>query len=647
MFRLHAVESGSHIILSGFNKIHYNRFVSDIRSVWKYRIIEEKIFLDKRFNSVAIEKFFAIELSYMINIILKQGNHRSNKSTLNTIQKSLSSETWMSAINNAVDRKFDYSKLNQLKVKLLPPQMEFLKQYAYTTPRYNLNGWMLNAAPGTGKTLAGYAFSLVSGADVTIIVSPKNAIKTVWEKTLINFFNKNKKYWISSNTAKPIMGNEDYIICHYEALDYVLGAIPRIRGKQVAVWLDESHNLNDIGSQRTQKFIKLCKSVNAKDVIWASGTPIKAIGKESIPLMYTIDPLFNDNCEETYAKIFAKNRSNALDILAHRMGIVTFTVEKSEVVENKKIETTNYISIPNASTYTLPSIQTDILEFIKERTLHYREHMPEYAQQFQECLQKYRVKNPGNSKDFDTYIAHVKKMHVSFNFREDLERISFCKKFERTDIIPSLSNEDKHIFRKASSIYKYVVLTIKGEALGRILTKRRIECLLDMVSYAGLPDIINASEKKTIIFTSYVSVADAIDKYLSDNGFKPIVIYGKSNKNLPIHMKRFSTDPSADPIIATYDSLSTAVPVTDANTCILFNLPFRDYIKQQATSRIDRLGQDSVVRIVEILLDTGEVMNISTRSNEILQWSQEQVNRILGVDSESDKLINTSSLDNL
>ena len=649
MFSINAIETHDTITLSGLNKILFNRLVADIRHIWKYRIIEDKLFIDTRLNSITIPKFFAIEFVYMLEKIKESKRIRSSAYTLDNTISTLYADTWLQAINSAVPIGFNYNRLNQLKVKLLPAQMDFLKNYESKVPKYNLKGWMLNAAPGTGKTIAGYAFSLVSESDITIIVSPKVAIKTVWEKTLLTFFNKPKKYWCSATPSKPITGKEDYIICHYEALHYVLGAVNKIRGKKVSIWLDESHNLNDIGSQRTQKFIKLCADVNATHVIWASGTPIKAIGKESIPLLYTIDPLFNDQCAEIYSKIFAKNRSSALDILSHRMGIVTFTVAKSEVVENPRVETTRNVHMPNGSDYTLPKIQQDIIEFVKERTTYYQLEMSNFESEFFDGLDKFKAKYAKNmtrdvQKEYDLYIYDVNKMHKSFNFKEDLQRINDCKVFEKNYIYPTLNDSDRKKFKKVASIYKYVSLTIKGEALGRILTKRRVQCFKDMVDYAYLPELIDASEKKTLIFTSYIDVAEKLNESLVKDGYKPIVIYGNANKQITKHMANFKTDPHANPIIATYDSLSTAVPVIEANTCILFNLPFREYIRNQATSRVDRYGQDAIVRIVEVLLDTGDEMNISTRSGEILQWSQEQVNMILGTDSSSDKAVIDGSL---
>jgi type I site-specific restriction-modification system R (restriction) subunit len=67
---------------------------------------------------------------------------------------------------------------------------------------------------------------------------------------------------------------------------------------------------------------------------------------------------------------------------------------------------------------------------------------------------------------------------------------------------------------------------------------------------------------------------------------------------------------------------------------ITLNAPFRDYELNQAIARVDRIGQPNPVTVVHCYLDTGDVPNISTRSKDILEWSKEQVQQIMGVDLE-------------
>jgi hypothetical protein len=116
----------------------------------------------------------------------------------------------------------------------------------------------------------------------------------------------------------------------------------------------------------------------------------------------------------------------------------------------------------------------------------------------------------------------------------------------------------------------------------------------------------------------------------------PMAVYGKTNADLNATIKQFEADIDINPLIATFQSLSTAVPLVMADTMIMLNSPFRTYIYEQAISRIHRLGADTQTTVYVMHLDTGDKPNISTRSADIMQWSKEQVEAIMGITSSFD-----------
>src|SRR5690606_21132995 len=124
----------------------------------------------------------------------------------------------------------------------------------------------------------------------------------------------------------------------------------------------------------------------------------------------------------------------------------------------------------------------------------------------------------------------------------------------------------------------------------------------------------------------------ALDKQLKKLGKNPLMVYGATNKNLATNIASFEKDPNVNPLVATFPSLSTAVPLVMADQEIFLNSPFREVELVQAKARIDRLGQDTPVKYVFVYLDTGKEPNISTRSKDILEWSRQQVRAIMGVD---------------
>jgi hypothetical protein len=50
-------------------------------------------------------------------------------------------------------------------------------------------------------------------------------------------------------------------------------------------------------------------------------------------------------------------------------------------------------------------------------------------------------------------------------------------------------------------------------------------------------------------------------------------------------------------------------------------------------ARCKRLGQDEDVYVYDIVLDTGEAPNISSRTIDIMTWSRSQVDEILGFEN--------------
>ena len=149
--------------------------------------------------------------------------------------------------------------------------------------------------------------------------------------------------------------------------------------------------------------------------------------------------------------------------------------------------------------------------------------------------------------------------------------------------------------------------------------------------------MIKSSNSKTVIFTAYVKAVESALTRLSKEGYKDaLYLHGKNSKDISGILTAFKSKPLANPLITTFKSLSTGVPLTEASTEIMLDSPFRPYIFEQTVSRVDRLGQERSVNIYVLQLDTGSQPNISTRSRDILDWAKEQVEAITGIKSPYD-----------
>lgn len=653
-------ESNKYITLHGFNG---HRLIDAINKAWGTSKISNNIFHSATYIAVKFHKFFLMDIIYTLEKLIDEPKVPVSRRSLRIAVSKLKELTELRAVfqpgvdNSLIDR----NAVNLFKVSPLPWQSEYLDIYSDRLLKYKLKGHLLDAKPGTGKTIASLILMESLKADTIIVVSPKNAVIDVWKETLDNKYKNTPKYFHSLSGLPPTLGQHVYVI-HYEYLskfmDFLSKVNPGDLGK-VGLVLDEAHNFNEITSQRTQTLIELTKKY-VHYSLWMSGTPIKALGKEVIPLLYCIDPLFDEACEKSFAAVFGKNSERALDILANRIGILSHTVKKEDVVSDVKLYRYQAnVTLKNGDDYTLPVIRLKMKAFIEERSKFYKENMKSFEEDYKYGIELYRNSIKGRSQEIkllDDYLSKVHTIRKGWDpyTMKDISR--YCNTFERTKIIPMLPSDIKKAFRKAKSVYKYVNLTIMGECLGSILGKARTQCNVDIASNLGtmkliplnygpdlglmtLDEILTNAKKKTIMFTSFVEVVNTLRSKLMAEQYRPAVVFGETNKDLPKIVESFDKEDAVNPLVATFQSLSTAVPLIMANTIIMLNIPFRDKDYVQAVARAHRKGQTEDVYVIDVLLDTGDVPNISTRSKDIATEAAQMVAKIMGVDIDEETLM--------
>ena len=653
-------ESNKYITLHGFNG---HRLIDAINKAWGTSKISNNIFHSATYIAVKFHKFFLMDIIYTLEKLIDEPKVPVSRRSLRIAVSKLKELTELRAVfqpgvdNSLIDRNV----VNLFKVSPLPWQSEYLDIYSDRLLKYKLKGHLLDAKPGTGKTIASLILMESLKADTIIVVSPKNAVIDVWKETLDNKYKNTPKYFHSLSGLPPTLGQHVYVI-HYEYIPKFLEYLSKVNvgdlGK-VGLVLDESHNFNEINSQRTQALIELTKKY-VHYSLWMSGTPIKALGKEVIPLLHCIDPLFDEACEKSFAAVFGKNSERALDILANRIGILSHTVKKEDVVSDVKLYRYQAnVTLKNGDDYTLPVIRLKMKAFIEERSKFYKENMKSFEEDYKYGIELYRnsIKNKSQEiKLLDDYLSKVHTIRKGWDpyTMKDISR--YCNTFERTKIIPMLPNDIKKAFRKAKSVYKYVNLTIMGGCLGTILGKARTQCNVDIASNLGtmkliplnsgpdlglmtLDEILTNAKKKTIMFTSFVEVVTTLRSKLMQDQYRPAVVFGETNKDLPKIVESFDKEDAVNPLVATFQSLSTAVPLIMANTIIMLNIPFRDKDYVQAVARAHRKGQTEDVYVIDVLLDTGDVPNISTRSKDIATEAAQMVAKIMGVDIDEETLM--------
>jgi hypothetical protein len=614
---------------------------NDIQRLYKTSKIPNNIFIDLNRRSFTCYSFFVVEILFILSRLLETPKKGTSNSILKSIMTALVENTW---VNDAMQREpLDYDINIPLKRLLnpntgqpfsfLPNQRGFIEDYAVRVPKAEVNGNILHSPPGTGKTMTGYAFHCAFKMDVTIYVVPLPTLINVWEKELHLGWVKTPKYWTSSSNQR-ITGDEEIIVCHYEALDKVLYELPKFRGKRVGVWLDESHNFVESASQRTEKFINMTIALNAEFVIWASGTPLKALGKEVVPILRSIDrKRFTEPVAESFKRVYGMSTTHALEILNHRIQTFKYTVLKSDIVNNEMQDISLAVKIPNESEYYLDKVKLDMADYVAERFKYYTDNERDIVDRWRYYMRLFdRQLSAALDIRFREYQDICEYLHKSFNPKDpdDIRLLRVRKQFERDELVRFLSGEELKEFRKLASVYTCKVLVVRGEALGRILTRKRIDCFVAMANHAAYDTYIESAASNTIIFTNYIESAKVLHERFRKQGYDAFIAIGETSNDLKENLEKLRNRRGAV-IVATYKSLGVGVPVTMCNVMIFNDLPFRDYMLNQAKSRIDRIGARFPLLFVTAKLDTGEHKNLAGRSEDILAWSASMVDAMLNL----------------
>lgn len=612
---------------------------NDIRRIWGTSRIEGYMFTEIRKNSFSFNEFFALDIVYAIETLLADRYVKTSRRVLKNMLEVLRERTWLAKIPQVHPSKLNHERLKRFHKTPLDKQREFFETYDQVTQKYNLRGMLLAAAAGSGKTITSLMLSELLDTTLTIVVSPMNAVIDVWEKTILNELTYRPMYWTSLQ-GKQLTGAERYCVVHYEGLESFMRQLSKIKlapHQRVNVVLDESHNFNTGTSLRTELFLQMCQTLDAQDVLWMSGTPIKALGSEAIPLFRSIDRLFTADTEFRFKKIFGLSSTRGADILRSRLGIVSYKVEKKDLpIQDPEILPTKLIAAPNAHNYTLDAIKAKMVAFTTERLEYYAGLAKEHNAYFYGILDAHekRLRNGEEKQKYQQYRAALKiVIQYEGDARVCADEVVAVNRYENTQIIPQLPSDEVKRFRDIRSAVKYVKLKVRGECLGRVVAKERMRAHLEMAPYIDFAPILDSSEKKTVVFTSFVEVLEKLQSELNAKGFETASVYGKTNSVLSATLQRFEKEEQLNPLVATYKSLSTAVPLLMADVVVLIDAPFRDYVLQQTISRTSRLGATTRTTVHMFALDTGTQPNITTRSYDILRWSQEQVTAIVGVKS--------------
>ena len=491
----------------------------------------------------------------------------------------------------------------------------------------SLRGVYLDASVGSGKTALSLMMAMGQDPDNVVIISPNVTIQNVWIKTLTTAgaFKHSQEYW-EPRTGKPYKG-EKFIIVNFESVNKIDRVVKSL-GKDTVFIIDEAHGLSDTKTNIFTYVKEYIDTVQPKDVILMSGTPLKMVPKELMAIMLLIDPQFTEDVFEEYKKLFlgiprALIRFIPITYAKYRIKVrVDMTGDSSRP---KPLEEVFDIAPKHPKKFLISTIRKDMKDFIERREKEDKPNLPTYIERYiylrNEALEESRL-SKSDKKKYLRYTEKIREECTTGNTQTVLDEIAFVNGMDKRVLEPILDIEERKEFRIVKTYYKYPKLKYMGEALGNVVTRARIDASIAMAKEIEFDKYINESRKKTLCFSAYIEVAKTVESNIHHKG---ISIYGDNTKHTHTLVNKLETKEDIAYVSATYKALGTGIPVISCSTIIAIEKPFRDYLWTQAKGRIDREGQDGTTRIITFNMDTGDEPNIYNSTGKILVKSLENV----------------------
>lgn len=523
-----------------------------------------------------------------------------------------------------------------MSFKILPHQEEIFKRFEQLVTYNGYRGILVDADPGTGKTFSSLALAEALNSEVVLIICPNSTVNDPWIKSISEsgngcVFNKPRESFVIREGKK--YNNEKYLIVHYEGLEKLVEYIDVLKSKRVTVIIDESHNLANSISKRTSLAVDIVNKINAKYVFPMSGTPLKSSYKELGVIFKFLDTRFDNVVENRYYKLYKSCNYWLAEQLTERYLGYSVKIKKSAIQLEDPKTIDLKIKLDNGSDYTLTTIKEKLKIFVEERKRELDSKSDYYYKKYLELFNLALDRSNGAFKESEIILYQNNFNRICKASPGDLmmmsDRLKLVNDFEKR-LSSYLKGEEKKEFAEAKTIVKYPMLKIQGEALGKIITGSRIACVNDLAKKINYRNVVDTTLKKTLIFSSYISSCRECQSKLDKEGYRSIGVYGETTKHLDQNVNYFTNNKDINPMVTTYSSLSTGVPLTVANVVIFLDLPYRLHTYTQALSRVWRLGQDKQVFLYIVSLDTGEEPNINTRTVDIIKFFKSEIEKITG-----------------
>ena len=617
---------------NNFSKIFMSEYTNRSQSLYKKGKINKK---DMEVKYITFPIFFALEIA----MIFEDLGRYYGVPYYKKIAKQIRTQTWVKELDKPVQEvPVDIDALKKIRYTLKPYQEDFVKMFPTLKNRFHLDGYILSFDQGLGKTLTAISLAECLHKDQVVIVCP-NSLKENWAYEIKEYFYKyeDEKLWkdevyVHGSNKYKKTDKTKYIIVNLEAIPAVFNIISD--SKESILIVDEMHNVRNMNGKRTIELLDLKKKLGKTDVLLMSGTPIKALPNEIVPSLMMIDPMFTEEVAKLYNKCFNVDGVGTKDIVNTRFGIVMHRKTKKEVLSlpNKNLHTLN-LKVKNDDRYISDNVKAEVNLVFQRLYKIEMERSNELKRNYIDNIMKY---SKAPRKELNEYMKYIEHPFEEYSEAYMEKMKNFVNQYVKPNIVYPV---DVKNFKEAETAYLRMKERAIGRALGEVMHPRRKEMFIQLYEQnkSRIIEMINTATKKTVIFSTLLEVVDYISKDLEKQGIKNVKIVGGSGDRMKL-IQQFKNDEETQVLIATSQTLSTGVTLTEANQMFFFGTPWRSADYNQCCDRIYRIGQTTDVNIYNVLLNTGSELNLSTRMNDILNWSDNMFNNMIEGENSNERL---------
>lgn len=634
--KMYVDKSINNIFVPEYNALSYKKYE-------KKQIQKKQIKIDYLYTP----EFFALELVCLFRDLGKRFNDKVYKSIANQIYEN----SWLFVADRKSEETslLDTKNLSNISLELEPHQLEFVQNYPKLKAQLNLNGYILAFEQGLGKTLTSTALAECLDVDHVYIVCP-NSLKENWALELRKYYKKyedddlwksevficnNKSFLFDPNVTK-------FIITNNESIDKMFPYV--MSGKNMLI-LDESHNFRNINSKRVTQLLELRDKLKCSDTLIMSGTPIKATPDEIVPALMMIDPTFTMEAAKIFAKAFKLKESLGTTLVQTRFGRIMYRKDKS-VMENKLPEKhvePLLVTTTGSDKYLMENVRSVIMDRFAAIYKEGEKEMKKLREPFFNLADKFAKPTFDEKTRFHKIVNEFTQLFSSEIHEVDRDYVTNYIARAKGNM---KSNDDKKYMDFLTKNYLRYRQHCLGVAMGEILPKYRKEMFISMYNdnCDKFYKMINENTKKTLIFSQFKDVVTHIYNDLNNVGIGSVMINGDVTNRMEI-LQEFKENDSIMVLVATSQTIGTGVTLTEASQMFFFGPPWRQADFDQCSDRIHRIGQTDDVYIYNVVLNTGSSLNLSTRMDDILQWSKKMTDAVITTTDNSE--IDDVNFDNM